>query len=160
MRSGLSAFRVRIRISVLMPIRNLISILLPIRNLISILLPIWIRIFYFDADPDPNFYFDAIRIRISILMPIRIRISIFDADSDPNFYFDIVSDLDRHQNDADPQTDPTPSLAHVENSETFFFLNFIHSSTSLQCFSFAISAKILSILDSIFKFSKKKVVFA
>jgi hypothetical protein len=56
--------------------------------------------FCVDADSDPNFYFDA----------DSDQNFYFDANSDLNFYFDANSDLDWHQNDADPQADPTPSF--------------------------------------------------
>jgi hypothetical protein len=72
---------------------------------------------------------------------VRIRIYLyFDAASALNFCFDAGSDPDWHQNGAYPQTDPTPSLTHVENSETFFKTLFTAIATGLQCFSFLISS--------------------
>jgi hypothetical protein len=49
----------------------------------------------FDADLDPNF--------------------LVDADLDPNFLVDADLVPDRHQNDADPHADPTPSFTNVGN---------------------------------------------
>jgi hypothetical protein len=64
-----------------------------------------------------------------------------------------------HQNDADPHADRTPSFTHVGKSEK---ITFSHNIASLQWFIFLISVKgviIFSILDSILKFSGKKVYF-
>ncbi len=41
----------------------------------------------------------------------------FDADPDPNFHVDADPDPDRHQNNADPHADPTPSFTYVGKSE-------------------------------------------
>jgi hypothetical protein len=39
---------------------------------------------------------------------------------DPNFHVEDGSDPGRHQNDADPHADPTPSFTHVGKSKCFF----------------------------------------
>jgi hypothetical protein len=51
-----------------------------------------------------------------------------DADPDPNFYFDTDPGPkpERHQNDADPHADPTPSFTHIGKPE--LFQTYIHSS--------------------------------
>jgi hypothetical protein len=79
----------------------------------------------FDAEPDPNFHVDA------------------DQDPDPG------SDL--YQNDADLHANPTPSFSQLKNKEKC--RTFIHSNSSLQCFSFLINGKGV-ILDSKLKFYK------
>ncbi len=62
----------------------------------------------------------------------------------PNFHVDADpdSDLGRHQNDADPNADPTSCFTHVEKYD---FFTFSHSFASLQYFIFLISVKDVSI---------------
>ncbi len=78
----------------------------------------------------------------------------FVADPDP--------DLNFHHSDADPDTknlDPTISSTHVGKPENLL-LAFIHNNASLHCFIFLANVTdiiIFNILDSIMKFSGKKV---
>jgi hypothetical protein len=62
----------------------------------------------------------------------------FDADPDPypNFQFDADPDPDSnwHQNDADPNADPTLRFTHI--AKTYFF-----TISCLQCFILLISVK-------------------
>jgi hypothetical protein len=76
----------------------------------------------------------------------------FNADPNPNFYLDAdpYPDLDWHQNDANPQEDPTPSLTHLRKKEKCCF--------SQQC-QFFLSHKLQKchyFKDNILKFSKKR----
>ncbi len=45
-------------------------------------------------------------------------------DPDPTFHFDADPDSDRHQNNADPNADRTPSFHKLENWNILFLLLF------------------------------------
>jgi hypothetical protein len=62
-----------------------------------------------------------------------------DPDPNPNFHFDADPDPypDWYQNDADPQTDPTPNFTHGNREHTF-----VHSNVNLECFSFPSMANV------------------
>jgi hypothetical protein len=62
-----------------------------------------------------------------------------DLDPDPAFHFDADTDLDWHQNTADPYADLAPSYTQVGKLGNIFY--FVLSNTSLQCFEFLISGK-------------------
>jgi len=82
-----------------------------------------------------------IQIRLAILMPIQLRVWI----------------QDWHQNNAIQNVNLSPSFTHFEKLGLNFF-TFIHSNGRLKYISFHMSGKcvmILSILDSILKFSLK-----
>jgi hypothetical protein len=90
-----------------------------------------------------------------IQAPLSLRV---DTDPDPNFHFDADPDQDpdRHSNDADPHVDTTQVLHMLEYQ---FFFTFSHSISSLQCITFLINVKdvtISIILYSILKFPGNK----
>jgi hypothetical protein len=67
-----------------------------------------------------------------------------DPDLDPNIHVDADPDPDRHQNEADPHADTTPSSQILDNKK----ITVSHRIVSVHCFFFLISAKYVIILTA------------